>query len=446
MTARASHSVLSDPALGALWDAVAARLQRNGLSPIGHVVLGDLEKEERFALAGLLGRPLTSERVRIDLAGLDRRLRETGIAAGLVAAANSCRGPLTDRRGERAERVARRDALWSSWRSQLAEVGLDRAEWCERWAESLRPLLGGDPVSSVAALLAAATHCVARLCSDSGAALGRTELAAEYFGDSHGLDDGSLANAIVLRALAACYRAPTPKTAGARRLLWQQAGVLCDEVSTTVLCYGLVPPSAGSPAGSGIDVEGRPAHASSADQADRPPVDGSSVSGRLLASRSMAGWETHLTLRDLRRLERVVDDGTEVFVCENPRVLEAAMEASSKAAIVCTSGNPTLVVTRLLERLVSDGARLRYHGDFDWPGVAIANRVVERFGAGPWRMAKEDYEAALVAAGPAVAELPRLDGSPVRAVWAPDLTSAMQRAGRAVHEEAVLGQLVGDLT
>jgi uncharacterized protein (TIGR02679 family) len=89
-------------------------------------------------------------------------------------------------------------------------------------------------------------------------------------------------------------------------------------------------------------------------------------------------------------------------------VLEAAMDAGSRATMVCVSGNPTLVATRLLERLAADGAflRLRYRGDFDWPGISIANRVIERFGAIPWRMGAADYEAALLAAGNGLVDLP----------------------------------------
>ena len=34
----------------------------------------------------------------------------------------------------------------------------------------------------------------------------------------------------------------------------------------------------------------------------------------------------------------------------------------------------------------------------------------------------------------------------MEAVWQPALTAAMARAGRAVHEEAVLDLLIGDLT
>lgn len=94
---------------------------------------------------------------------------------------------------------------------------------------------------------------------------------------------------------------------------------------------------------------------------------------------------------------------------------------------------------------MSDGAVLRYHGDFDWPGVAIANRVIGTSGATAWRMGAADYEEALAAAGASVGELLPLEGRPVTAVWDAELTASMERAGVAVHEEAVLDVLVADL-
>lgn len=152
--------------------------------------------------------------------------------------------------------------------------------------------------------------------------------------------------------------------------------------------------------------------------------------------------ETHLTARDLRRIRWALAAGTVVHVCENPRVIEAASEAGAQAPLVCTFGNPTSVVSELLDRLNAAGAQFRYHGDFDWPGITIANRVITRVSATPWRMSVADYEAAVAAAG---GELPELAGDPVSACWDADLHRAMRSAGQAVHEELVLTTLVEDV-
>ncbi len=99
----------------------------------------------------------------------------------------------------------------------------------------------------------------------------------------------------------------------------------------------------------------------------------------------------------------------------------------------------------LLERLAHDGAQLFYRGDLDWPGVAIANRIINAYCAQPWRMSTSDYELALAAGGEEMIELPPLGDRPMGAVWDPNLSAAMERAGRAVHEEAILDLLVNDL-
>ena len=83
---------------------------------------------------------------------------------------------------------------------------------------------------------------------------------------------------------------------------------------------------------------------------------------------------------------------------------------------------------------------LRYHGDFDWPGVTIANNVIARFGARPWRLDARAYRQAAEGGGHA------LRGAPVTARWDPTLTQAMRSLGVKVEEERVLADLLADLT
>ena len=86
------------------------------------------------------------------------------------------------------------------------------------------------------------------------------------------------------------------------------------------------------------------------------------------------------------------------------------------------------------------GAQLLYRGDFDWPGLTIANFVMREHGARPWRMGAEDYLAADETRGI------ELRGPPVVATWDPGLTAAMQMRRLVVHEEQVVGTLLLDLT
>ena len=72
--------------------------------------------------------------------------------------------------------------------------------------------------------------------------------------------------------------------------------------------------------------------------------------------------------------------GAVVYDCENPSVVNVAAEVygSRCAALVCADGRPVVAVQRLLACLGDDGCQLRYHGDFDWPGVEMAADAIRR--------------------------------------------------------------------
>jgi uncharacterized protein (TIGR02679 family) len=155
----------------------------------------------------------------------------------------------------------------------------------------------------------------------------------------------------------------------------------------------------------------------------------------------VTGDPVHVTEWDLRRAPHFKPaPGTRVLVCENPRVIEGLAERGVDGwAAVCTSGEPNLVVDKVLSHLARSGVELRYHGDFDWPGVAIANRAIDRYGVIPWRMTADDYTRAVRADGLQLGE------TVVEPVWDSELGAAMRTHDRAVHEESVLVGLVDAL-
>lgn len=411
----------SGPALARTWALLGDRLEREGLAPRGLVTVGGLDREEQRALSDLLGRSVLRDRVRVDLAALDRRLRDRA-GTGVVAAASTVLGrPLTDRPAARAARAARRDephAVLAAWREQhgtAAAAGL--GDRLEDWLAALRRdgLLGRDPdpAGLVRDALAVLWHQREHLLPAAPDAsppqpVARTELAARLLGDAHALDDDRRLAATVLRATR--LLAPGGDTAPeegsgnpSSREEWEFLGILTDRVSSTCMTLGLHP-------------------------------DGDAAVARRVRGYAAAHAALHLTWRDLDEGLRFAP-GQTVLVCENPRVVEAAAEVgSTEVGLVTTSGRPALVTLEVLSRLRAAGARLHYHGDFDWAGVAMAEDVVRRFGARPWRMSADDYLAL-------PARLP-LGGRPVEASWDPELTAAMAQRGLAVHEEAALPELV----
>jgi uncharacterized protein (TIGR02679 family) len=388
-----------------LLDRMRRRLA-NGKPLSGVVTLISATPDQRRAVERLLGRRAgAGTSLTVSLDDLDAVLRRSGAAPdGLADAVRLLIGAVPDRAAQAAawsavyaplaELVDRRPAL-AGWRTWLDTTGMVRR-------------LAPDPVAA-STLTTAVARVLGELPSD-GIALGR--LAAHTTGDAHGLDDGRPLATLVLSA--ARVLTGTPPTgdgsAAERRAAWAAVGVHRDELSSTVLCLGL-------------------------------PGGAETVTGRVLALAREGGEPCVLTLRQLGRdhVDLGVAGGL-VWVCENPIVLASAADELGAASppLVCVNGQPSAAVWRLLDLLAADGARMKYHGDFDWGGVRIGNALRERIGWQPWRFDADAYAAAEVTGG-------ELTGRPVDAAWDPGLRPALERRGARVEEELVLPVLIDDL-
>jgi len=420
------HAYLGDPALEPLWRAVRTRLGKNGSVAEGSVE-PDLDEVGVEHLAGLLGPRAAPRRRKVDLAVLDDALRDSAARLGLVDVLAALGLPVHDRKAQRLAEEAERARLADHLGETLARHGLQDAPWAQPWRSWVRR--SGTLTRAGTAARTVVDHAVAVLARlapggylpTADDALGvappvleLAEVASTCCGDAHALVDGKVAGALVLRALALASEVERPATAAERRALWLRAGVAPDDVSGTVLVWGLRPTGTGPWA-------------------------------QMMRARADLGVVTHVTMQEWRTAAAGVawtGRGQRVHVCENPQVLQAAARAGATGALLCTAGNPALVAVRVIDALVAAGADVRYHGDFDVAGVAMAARLFAR-GVRPWRFGAEDYLAAL---GP-VDELVRLPlTGPVPATpWDPRLAEAMTTHGAAIHEEAQLGRLLADL-
>jgi len=236
-------------------------------------------------------------------------------------------------------------------------------------------------------------------------------LANEVLGTSHGLDPDRPVTTLVLRGLAAVADRPPPRSSAERRDLWNRAGVVENDLSCDVLVLNLA------------------------------PVEGGLI-GEGVRRFAEAGEPVRLTLRQLVGWDCALPSAPRVYVCENPVVVAAAADRLGAACppLVCAGGYPNHAVLTLLARLARYTG-LHYHGDFDWDGLRIANRLLEAVPFRPWRFTAADYRAALAAPK----ERYELRARQVEAAWDPELASAMAEAGAAVEEETVLAELLGDL-
>lgn len=391
--------LLGGEALAPLRKRLRQRCQRGASG--GELRLGALSEAEHAALAALAGRPARFVRsMRIDVAEIDTALARAGLASSLRDALERLDGPIVDAAAQRMQLRAR----WQQLVDGCAHAGLCTVLGTSAGLGLLKRLAAGDPEAG--ARLARDADAVLRRLPAAGMPLARLAVAA--LGDAHALDAGS---AVATLVLAALRRRPATDDdpgadAGAERARdqWAAAGVLVNELARPALVLNL-------PGLPGVE----------------------------------AGEPAYLSLRRLMRSPPAWPiDGRPLFVCENPNLLAIAADELGPhcAPLVCTDGMPAAAQRTLLAQLRATGARLHYHGDFDWPGVRIGNHMVREHGASPWRFAAADYRAAVVGA-------PRpgrtLDDAAVTADWDDTLAHAMLAERLAIDEEALADVLLADL-
>jgi uncharacterized protein (TIGR02679 family) len=378
--------------------------------------LGELNAPEREALALLTGRPpRQAKSIKIDIASLDAAMRDAGVADSLYDALEQLDGPIEHRASARAEAQAR----WSVVAGMCRHPHLAAYLRAPAAFGLLKRLTRQD--HAVAWRLIERAEAV--LCRLPAAGLPRAQLAAETLGNAHALDDGQPTATLIL----AVWRRPQEQgeeeatapgdadedadnVRGERsREIWARAGVLVNELARPALFLNLpVQPSQAGP----WTALGEPGYLSLRRLLRTPPA-----------------W--HVAERT-------------VFICENPNLIAIAADrlGTRCAPLVCTEGMPAAAQRTLLSQLAQAGARLHYHGDFDWPGVRIANHVMRTCAAVPWRLEADDYENAASCAPHRQRDL---DGVCIAASWDCALAPAMQRRGLAIAEEAVAESLLKDL-
>ncbi|MFE4371911.1 TIGR02679 family protein [Streptomyces sp. NPDC056835] len=401
--ARRLGRLLGDPALAWLVDRARQRMER-GRPLTGSVTLSDPGESQRHAAERLLGRaPRAGGSLSVRLDTVDAILRRSGVSPdGLGAAVVALTGPVTPR----SEIRNREERAWEEAYAPLGTLDAELAHWAERIrGDGLVRRLARTP-EAAGPLVKAAVRALRALPASPPTS--RATFAAQNLSGAHALDEGTPLATLVLSGLRSLTGFPDGAGAQWRREAWASAGLLKDDLSSTVLT---------------LNLRGTPSLDWMAD----------------------AGEPAVLTLRSLTRrtpVAAVPATGT-VHVCENPAVLSAAADAFGPKCppLVCLQGQPSAAAITLLRDLSARGAGLLLHGDFDWGGVRIATALRRGVPWRPWRYTAAHYREAVTG----VAEAPDLTGPPAATPWDPDLAVALAECGVRVEEEAVLDDLLADL-
>ncbi len=390
------------PQLRRLWPEVA---RARAADPIGggRVVLTETSPGERLAIAGLFGLEMGSGPLELHLVDIETSLRASHFATGIEEVLACLPEISTDPPGD--EDVP---DLWAHARAHPAVQLRPRlGTWLDQLASS-RFLLRLVP-GSEGHTLEQALEVLAALPADS---VRLPELAKRILGDSRALNAGKPIGQLVLGGLAVLAKRSWPKHAEARHQLWHWAGVLTDDLSTDVLAFGLT-------------------------------TNRQTAVDRAIAELAEAGEPARLTLRQVQAAAFSVPPGSCIYLCQTPAVITAAADhlGARSRPILCTGGLPNAAAVAVLTRLAGRGARLRYHGDFDWTGLRIANALYRTIQFEPWRFGVGDY----IQACERVLAAPEVGGNPVYAVWDSQLTGAMVERAICIEEETVIDDLLDDL-
>lgn len=393
-------------------DALVQYRDRGQSLPAAVTLPRPSEEERRYHARLLrLPTPSSASALRYELAKIAVALQAAQLPADWAEILTILRGPIA------AEKIAAQVAR-KSWQDfwPKAAATLDQHPFPSNreWLESLRRDGTLKRLSKADASLAAQwIERGARLLN----ALPLPEdqplagVASRYGGNSHALDPASVLSTLVLRGLALQLGRAVPSRSDERRELWATFRVICDELSAPALTFNL-------------------------------SLGGEALLSRLVAHASAERQPLHLTTRLLWAMEWAsITCPPAVFVCENPTIVSlAATQLGQRCPpLVCVDGEPKTAGRLLLRRLRAGGSTLFYHGDFDWPGVAIAERIFQECGAQPWCFDAQSYLAAAAREGRS------LSGNPIPTPWSPDLAELMEHTGIAYDEELLADVLLSNL-
>jgi uncharacterized protein (TIGR02679 family) len=195
-----------------------------------------------------------------------------------------------------------------------------------------------------------------------------------------------------------------------------QNGILPDEVSDTVIVYGLH-----------LETE----------QGLHPAYEG-------FCSIHEPGVLMSTTLK---KAKRVYGENDIVFIVENEMVFSYLTDHMQKKdfTLLCTAGQPRTVAVKLIEMLIEGQAQIYYSGDMDPEGIQIADRIWKK---SPdmvhiWRMDKGDYLKAISEEDVSEKRLVILDS-----VICPDLAETAQcvrEKKKAAYQENIIEELLSDM-
>lgn len=412
----------------------------------GKVVLPHASEGERAALACFLGRPVPEEPLTFLMKDFERALQETryeGISLKELLEAYFGE-TLVSNREKRLQKRDQEEEFWLSLEEELQRRGPLYGE-ALAWIRELREQKSsgyaivrreyGRSAEGAGKLVLQAAESLC-LCGsgkpgkeaaepgDEAAGTDGPEcpeirlavLAAKAAGHPHALNRQTRVGTLFTYGLCRRCGSDFPQNARDWKELYEKNGILVDELSHTVIAYGLT-----------LLTEQGPHPAYEGYRRQKEPCV--------------------ISLANLRKVKSAYGETDRVYMVENEMVFSELLERTFQkpVALLCTSGQPRTAAYRLMELLALSGTRFYYAGDLDPEGLGIADRLWRSFPdrVRIWRMREEDYEKAM---SQEIISKRRLEG--LKGLVHPELQRTAKRLrlrGRAGYQEFLLEEMAEDI-
>ncbi len=435
--------------------AVYDKYMREGTAG-GRVTLLACSAEEQREIARFLNRriPARSD-VTIRLADFQKALDQSGFACDLRALLTAYfpERPQITRLEQREHRALSQHRFSDALSALADELPVDSAG--KRWLlsgahgrEAIFRRYKNEPIDAQEQLLRYLRIIVDALNQlPTRSSFERLSLFAQRIsGDPHFLDARTATGRLFLHALMDLTRlenpamqsesedvlskevaGQTPENDHWRLLLYYDAGLLLDTISSTVAVFHL---------------------ASAEDAAGHPDPFVESAGERILI----------LPLRQLLVWKKLMPASKDIYLFENPQVFEVVIDTLKVASVtpavndkmplptlICTAGWPSVAALRLLSLLTESSPEVVFHysGDFDLQGLRIAAHLRARFlqRCRLWCFDPPAYLAALHHQGAPLEEYERAGLQTLPEEFA-ELSAVMRENGKKAYQEGIVQLLL----
>lgn len=345
----------------------------------GKIKIKSATEEEKKAFGSILGRRYWEEEVEFLFSDFEKALKETRFRdVPLTVLLEDYFGELLITNQEKkAQEEQQKEAFWNcvmEWLEGRGTEAVPALEWVQAMAEQKQ--YGYTAVMGLWKNSAPEAEMLIRNVSEACIMIGEAKeegiplavLAAKITGNPHYFDRGQNGAALLLQAVCLTAGREVPADAAGLHQVYREAGIVTDEIASTVAFYGLHMRKKGG-------------------------------NCEILEAFFRAREPGILSLANLTGAEAVWAEAGCAYVVENEMVFSYLVNGfkDTEVTILCTSGQPSGAAQRLIRMLCENGTEIYYSGDMDPEGIGIAERLWRKYPQNIhiWRMDPQDYFDAL---------------------------------------------------